>query len=147
MSKVNGISRTDLLTIATHRAGSEVNIRIYVPLVSWIITIHLLHGYALVWTDLLAEGTPNTVIKAQEYPEPEPVGVIRLLFRILHRYRLLENVFAHSYNCLYCAYRVHVRSPAMRNLSVLPYLAKDVMIADLFSISGTTDLVFGEVDR
>ncbi len=44
-------------------------------------------------------------------------------------------------------YRVHVRSPAMRNLNVLPYLAKDVMIADLFSISGTTDLVFGEVDR
>lgn len=44
-------------------------------------------------------------------------------------------------------YRVHVRSPALKNLSVLPVLAKDVMIADLFAISGTIDLVFGEVDR
>lgn len=44
-------------------------------------------------------------------------------------------------------YRVHVRSPALKNLSVLPVLARDVMIADLFSISGTIDLVFGEVDR
>lgn len=44
-------------------------------------------------------------------------------------------------------FRLHVRSPALKNLSVLPVLAKDVMIADLFSISGTIDLVFGEVDR
>ncbi len=44
-------------------------------------------------------------------------------------------------------YRLHVRSPALKNLSVLPVLARDVMIADLFSISGTIDLVFGEVDR
>ncbi len=44
-------------------------------------------------------------------------------------------------------YRVHVRSPAFKNLSVLPALAKDVLIADLVAISGTLDLVFGEVDR
>ncbi|MGP6219661.1 NADH-quinone oxidoreductase subunit D [Caldiplasma sukawensis] len=44
-------------------------------------------------------------------------------------------------------YRVHVRSPAFKNLSVLPYLAKDVLIADLIAISGSIDLVFGEVDR
>jgi NADH-quinone oxidoreductase subunit D len=44
-------------------------------------------------------------------------------------------------------YRVRVRSPSLKNLSVLPYLAKDQMIADMVAISGTTDLVFGEVDR
>ena len=44
-------------------------------------------------------------------------------------------------------YRVHVRSPAFKNLSVLPYLSKDVLIADMVAISGSIDLVFGEVDR
>ena len=44
-------------------------------------------------------------------------------------------------------YRVRVRSPSFKNLSVLPVLAKDVMIADMVAISGTIDLVFGEVDR
>ncbi|WP_393970912.1 NADH-quinone oxidoreductase subunit D [Oxyplasma meridianum] len=44
-------------------------------------------------------------------------------------------------------YRVHVRSPSFKNLSVLPVLAKDTMVADLVAISGTIDLVFGEVDR
>lgn len=44
-------------------------------------------------------------------------------------------------------YRLRVRSPTFKNLSVLPYLAKDMMIADMVAISGTVDLVFGEVDR
>jgi len=44
-------------------------------------------------------------------------------------------------------YRLRVRSPTLRNLSVLRYLAKDQMIADVVAISGTIDLVFGEVDR
>lgn len=44
-------------------------------------------------------------------------------------------------------YRVRIRSPTFKNLSVLPVLAKDTMIADLVSISGSIDLVFGEVDR
>ncbi len=44
-------------------------------------------------------------------------------------------------------YRLHVRSPSFKNLSVLPVLAKDTMVADLVAISGTIDLVFGEVDR
>ncbi|MEM3676221.1 MAG: NADH-quinone oxidoreductase subunit D [Thermoplasmataceae archaeon] len=44
-------------------------------------------------------------------------------------------------------YRVRVRSPSFKNLSVLPVLAKDQMIADMIAISGTIDLVFGEVDR
>ncbi len=44
-------------------------------------------------------------------------------------------------------YRVRVRSPTFKNLSVVPELAKDVMIADLVAITGSVDLVFGEVDR
>jgi NADH dehydrogenase subunit D (EC 1.6.5.3) len=44
-------------------------------------------------------------------------------------------------------YRIHIRSPSFKNLSVLPVLAKDTMVADMVAISGTIDLVFGEVDR
>ena len=44
-------------------------------------------------------------------------------------------------------YRVRVRSPTFKNLSVTPVLAKDQMIADLIAILGTFDLVFGEIDR
>ena len=44
-------------------------------------------------------------------------------------------------------YRLHVRSPAFKNLSVLPFLSRDVLIADMVAISGSIDLVFGEVDR
>ncbi|MHB1663520.1 MAG: NADH-quinone oxidoreductase subunit D [Thermoplasmataceae archaeon] len=44
-------------------------------------------------------------------------------------------------------YRVRVRSPTFKNLSVLREIGKNVMIADLVAISGSIDLVFGEVDR
>ena len=44
-------------------------------------------------------------------------------------------------------YRVHVRSPTFKNLSIIPAVAKDKMIADLIAILGTFDLVFGEIDR
>ena len=44
-------------------------------------------------------------------------------------------------------YRVRIRSPTFKNLSVLPVLAKDNMVADMIAISGSIDLVFGEIDR
>jgi NADH-quinone oxidoreductase subunit D len=44
-------------------------------------------------------------------------------------------------------YRVRVRSPALKNLSILRPLSKDTMIADMIATSATLDLVFGEIDR
>ncbi|MFQ6105622.1 MAG: NADH-quinone oxidoreductase subunit D [Candidatus Hydrothermarchaeaceae archaeon] len=44
-------------------------------------------------------------------------------------------------------YRLKIRSPAFCNLSLLPHLAKNVLIADLIAITGSLDPVFGEVDR
>ncbi|MCX7835237.1 MAG: NADH-quinone oxidoreductase subunit D [bacterium] len=44
-------------------------------------------------------------------------------------------------------YRIKVRSPAFCNLSVLPVLARDQLIADLVAIVGSIDIVLGEVDR
>lgn len=44
-------------------------------------------------------------------------------------------------------YRVKVRSPAFCNLSILPHLCRDVLVADVIAICGSLDPVFGEVDR
>ncbi len=43
--------------------------------------------------------------------------------------------------------RVKARGPSFNNLSVLPELAKGVLIADLIAILGSIDIVLGEVDR
>ncbi len=44
-------------------------------------------------------------------------------------------------------WRIKVRSPAFCNLSALPYMARDQLIADLVIILGSIDIVLGEVDR
>ncbi|KAK4529868.1 hypothetical protein CCYA_CCYA02G0725 [Cyanidiococcus yangmingshanensis] len=44
-------------------------------------------------------------------------------------------------------YRVHIRAPGFAHLSGLNMLARGHMIADVVTLVGTLDLVFGEVDR
>ena len=44
-------------------------------------------------------------------------------------------------------YRVKARGPAFVNLSVLPEIARGIMLADLVLIAGSIDIVLGEVDR
>jgi len=44
-------------------------------------------------------------------------------------------------------YRCKVRSPAYHHLQILPKLVKKHMLADLVTIMGTIDIVFGEIDR
>jgi NADH-quinone oxidoreductase subunit D len=44
-------------------------------------------------------------------------------------------------------YRMHVRSPAFCNLSLLPMLARGHTLSDLVVVLGSLDPVFGEVDR
>ncbi|MDB5030439.1 MAG: dehydrogenase subunit [Mucilaginibacter sp.] len=44
-------------------------------------------------------------------------------------------------------FRAKARAPSFNNLSVLPEIAKGVMIADLIAIIGSIDFVLGEVDR
>ena len=44
-------------------------------------------------------------------------------------------------------YRCKVRSPAYHHLQVLPKLSKGHFLADLVSLIGTIDIVFGEIDR
>ncbi|MEO0287600.1 MAG: NADH-quinone oxidoreductase subunit D, partial [candidate division WOR-3 bacterium] len=45
------------------------------------------------------------------------------------------------------AYRVKLRTPTFYNLSVISYLLKGALIADVVAILGSLDPVFGDVDR
>jgi len=44
-------------------------------------------------------------------------------------------------------YRCKIRSPGFFHLQGLDYMVRDHMIADLVTIIGTQDIVFGEIDR
>jgi NADH-quinone oxidoreductase subunit D len=44
-------------------------------------------------------------------------------------------------------FRVKARAPSFVNLSVLPEICRGSMIADVVAITGSTDIVLGEVDR
>ncbi len=44
-------------------------------------------------------------------------------------------------------YRCHIRAPGFFHLQSLNEMSSNLMIADLVTIIGTQDIVFGEVDR
>jgi NADH:ubiquinone oxidoreductase subunit D len=44
-------------------------------------------------------------------------------------------------------YRCKIRAPGFIHLQGIDYLAKNLLIADVVTIIGTLDIVFGEVDR
>ncbi len=44
-------------------------------------------------------------------------------------------------------YKCKVRSPAYHHLQVLPEISKGHFLADLTTLIGTIDIVFGEIDR
>src|ERR1041385_1825274 len=50
-------------------------------------------------------------------------------------------------DCSTTPFRVKARSPAFVNLSVLPEICRGSMIADVVAITGSVDIVLGEVDR
>ncbi len=44
-------------------------------------------------------------------------------------------------------YRLKVRAPCFSNLSLLPELCQDMLLADMISAMGSLDLVIPEIDR
>ncbi|MCL5111735.1 MAG: hypothetical protein M1160_02555 [Candidatus Marsarchaeota archaeon] len=70
---------------------------------------------------------PDTVIMQEEMPRGE--GVI---YMVPDKQR---------------PYRISLRSPAFINLSVLPKISEGYRFADLFSIVGSLDVIFAEIDR
>ena len=70
----------------------------------------------------------NNVYRAVESPKGE-FGVT-----------LISNNSKYPYKC-------KVRSPAFHHLQLLPKIAKGHFLADLVTLIGTVDIVFGEIDR
>lgn len=44
-------------------------------------------------------------------------------------------------------YRCKIRSPAYHHLQVIPHIIQGLKLADLVTLIGTIDIVFGEIDR
>jgi len=44
-------------------------------------------------------------------------------------------------------YRCKIKAPGFAHLQALDFMCKDHMIADVVTIIGTQDIVFGEIDR
>ena len=44
-------------------------------------------------------------------------------------------------------YRCKIKSPGFHHLQALDFMSKDHMLADVVTIIGTQDIVFGEIDR
>jgi NADH-quinone oxidoreductase subunit D len=44
-------------------------------------------------------------------------------------------------------YRCRIRAPGFAHLQALDFLSKNHMVADVVTIIGTLDIVFGEIDR
>jgi NADH-quinone oxidoreductase subunit D len=44
-------------------------------------------------------------------------------------------------------YRCHIKAPGFVHLQGLPFMSKGHMIADVVTVIGTQDIVFGEIDR
>jgi len=44
-------------------------------------------------------------------------------------------------------YRCKIRSPAYHHLQLLPSVVQGLKLADLVTVIGTIDIVFGEIDR
>lgn len=44
-------------------------------------------------------------------------------------------------------YRCKIKTPSLNHLNLLKYLSKNIFLADLVTLIGTIDIVFGEIDR
>ncbi len=44
-------------------------------------------------------------------------------------------------------YRMRIRSPTFMNISAIPFMVKDTIIADFIAIMGAIDVVMGEADK
>jgi NADH:ubiquinone oxidoreductase subunit D len=86
---------------------------------------------------------------------------------LIHHFKLYSEGFSISKNEIYTAveapkgefgvylvsnntnkpYRCHIRAPGFAHLQGLNFMSKGHMIADVVTIIGTQDIVFGEIDR
>ena len=118
---------------------------------------------------LLEKLTENSVIKIDNYKISPPKRADMKLFMeaLIHHFKLYTEGFHVPAGSNYAAiespkgefgvylvsnnsnrpYRCKVRSPGFMHLQGLNFMAKGHMLADVVTIIGTQDIVFGEIDR
>ena len=108
-------------------------------------------------------------IKVQDYKICPPSRMVmkKSMEALIHHFKLYTEGFSIAENEIYCAveapkgefgvylvtnntnkpYRCHIRAPGFAHLQSLNYMVKNHLLADLVTIIGTQDIVFGEIDR
>lgn len=108
-------------------------------------------------------------IKIQDYKIcPPPRAIMKQSMEaLIHHFKLYTEGFCIPENEIYCAveapkgefgvylvtnntnkpYRCHIRSPSFAHLQSLNSMVHKHLLADLVTIIGTQDIVFGEIDR
>lgn len=112
---------------------------------------------------------PNGLIKTDDnklFP-PARAFMKYSMESLIHHFKLYSEGFSVPQNEIYTAveapkgefgvylvsnntnrpYRCHIRAPGFAHLQGLNFMSKGHMIADVVTIIGTQDIVFGEIDR
>jgi len=110
-----------------------------------------------------------TNIKVQDYKISPPPRMImkKSMEALIHHFKLYTEGYCIPENEIYCAveapkgefgvylvtnntnkpYRCHIRAPGFTHLQSLNSMVYKHLLADLVTIIGTQDIVFGEIDR
>jgi len=108
-------------------------------------------------------------IKVQDYKicPPSRAYMKHSMEALIHHFKLYTEGIVVPENQIYCAveapkgefgvylvsnntnkpYRCHIRAPGFAHLQSLNFMSNNHLIADLVTIIGTQDIVFGEIDR
>jgi len=108
-------------------------------------------------------------VKIQDYKiSPPPRAIMKKSMEaLIHHFKLYTEGYCIAENEIYCAveapkgefgvylvtnntnkpYRCHIRAPGFAHLQSLNMMVNKHLLADLVTIIGTQDIVFGEIDR
>jgi len=109
------------------------------------------------------------IVKTKDYKicPPSRGYMKQSMEALIHHFKLYTEGIVIPENQIYCAveapkgefgvylvsnntnkpYRCHIRAPGLAHLQSLNYMTNNHLIADLVTIIGTQDIVFGEIDR
>jgi len=118
---------------------------------------------------VICETSVLNQIKVQDYKISPPTRLVmkKSMEALIHHFKLYTEGYSIGANEIYCAveapkgefgvylvtnntnkpYRCHIRAPGFAHLQSLNMMVKNHLLADLVTIIGTQDIVFGEIDR
>jgi NADH dehydrogenase (ubiquinone) Fe-S protein 2 len=102
-----------------------------------------------------------------KYVFPNKLSMKFNMEALIHHFKLFSEGFIIDENLAYCAveapkgefgvflvsdntnkpYRCHIKAPGFLHLQGLNFMVKNLLLADVVTIIGTQDIVFGEIDR